>query len=280
MKYKTINNITLPVLGIGTWGGPWGKDNIPNPLDKQICVDAIKQAITLGMTHIDTSELYGLGSAETIIGEAIQEFDRKDIFITTKVIGNHLSYESVIKAFNSSLARLKTDYVDLYLVHWPNSENPIAETMKAMNELVDKKLVRFIGVSNFSLSELKEAQKHSQHKLVANQVEYNLIRRNNGRHSKNVESEIIPYCQENDIFIISYKPLALGEFTKAGYLLLDNLAKKYNKTQSQIALNWLLSKKNVITIPGTTNEEHMKENLGAIGWKLEKEDIKLLNHFC
>lgn len=285
MEYKTIGLISLPVLGIGSWRGIWGDAENPtqrpcyNPVRNLKTTSTIREAINHGITHLDTAELYGDGYAEEIIGGVIKGVDRSSLFITSKVKGDHLDYDSIMKAIDGSLQRLGTDYVDLYLVHWPNQNFPISETMRAMDDLVDQGKAKHIGVSNFSLSQMMEAQQCTEHKIAAVQVEYNLMSRNDGKHTKNVESEIIPYCQENGIFVMAYGPLAKGKLLEGQGVgkLLDSLTRKYEKTPSQISLNWLLSKKNLVTIFGTTNLDHMVENLGAIGWEMEPEDLKLLD---
>jgi len=275
MERKETNGIKIPALGIGTWrmGGFEEKDTTNDKED----IIAIKEAISLGFTHIDTAEFYGNGHTEELVGEAIKDFDRKSLFITTKVKSDNLKYNDVISAAKRSLKRLGTDYIDLYLIHWPNPEIPIEETMKAMNELVEKGMVKFIGVSNFSVKELQEAQKHSKNKIIANQIEYNLLTRTNGIFTNNMETEIIPYCRKNSILFIAWRPLAKGKLAKPGFALLDELAKKYSKTQSQIAINWLVSKENIVTIVKAANKKHLKENLGALGWKLDKEDMEKLD---
>ncbi len=278
MESKTlVGDVKIPILGIGTWG-MGGKYERNTTHDKEEIL-AIRTAVKLGMTHIDTAEVYGKGHAEELVAEAIQGFDRKKLFIVTKVSQEHLRHDDVIFAAKASLKRLKTNYIDLYLIHGPNLSIPLKETMKAMDHLVENKLVRFIGVSNFSVKEMKEAQSHSKNKIVANQIEYNLLVRNKGMWTTNMESEIIPYCQKNNIMVIAYRPIAKGELAKPGFEVLDKLSKKYKKTQAQIAINWLISKKNVITIPKSTHIEHLKENLGAIGWKMDFEDIKKLDQF-
>ena len=125
--------------------------------------------------------------------------------------------------------------------------------------------------------QIKEAQKYSKNKIVANEIEYNLIIRNKGRFSENMESEIIPFCEKNNILVIAHSPLSQGRLAKSGFDVLDELSKKYNKTQAQIALNWLMNKKNIVTIPMVTNIGYLKENLGAIGWKMDEGDIEKLN---
>jgi diketogulonate reductase-like aldo/keto reductase len=275
MEYKEIDNFKIPVLGLGTWqiGGEIEADYRNDLRD----IELIQKAIERGLTHIDTAELYGAGHCEEVIGEAIKKFDREKLFITTKVRNIHLAYEDIIKAIDGSLKRLQTAYVDLYLIHSSNKEIPLSETMRAMDELVDQGKTKFIGVSNFSVEQLKEAQKYSKNKIVANQIEYNLITRNNGENNSNVESEIIPYCQKNEVMVIAYRPLAKGKIVDSQNVLLQELAEKYSKTKSQIALNWLISKNNIITIPGSKSHEQLEENLGAVGWKLSDEDMKLLD---
>lgn len=268
------DNVQIPILGIGTYrmGGRLEPDT---KHDKE-CIEAIQLGISLGMTHIDTAELYGAGHAEELVAEAIKKFNRKKLFITSKVMAQHLQHDAVLHACKKSLEHLKIDYLDLYLVHHPNPQIPITETMHAMNELVEQKLVRFIGVSNFSVEDLKEVQKFSKHKIVANQIEYSLVARDAGLFTKNMESEIIPYCQQHKILVIAWRPLAYGLLGKAGtFPILDEIAKKYKKTHAQVALNWIMGK-NIATVVKATKSEHIKENLGALGWRLSEEDSNAL----
>jgi len=281
MQFKELGKgVKIPILGIGTWkmGGDKEADTT---FDKEN-IFTIKSTIKLGITHIDTAEGYGNGHAEQLVGESIQEFQRGKLFITTKVTATHLRYNDVISAAKRSLIRLKTSYVDLYLIHGPNPDIPVEETMRAMDYLVEKKLIRFIGVSNFSAEQIREAQQHTKYKVVANQIEYNLLTREEGSgpipyFTVNMESEIIPYCQKNGIMVIAYQPLAGGQLARPGIKMLDDLAEKYDKTPAQIAINWLISKPNIITTPKAANLEHVRENLGAIGWRLSEEDMHWLD---
>lgn len=277
MEFKKLTDtITIPVIGLGTWtiGGGDVADTTYDSED----ISAIKTAINLGITHIDIAEAYAEGHTEELVGRAIGTFDRKNLFVTSKVSPEHLNYDDLLASAKGSLQRLNTDYIDLYLIHAPNPDIPIQETMKAMDSLIEQKLIRCMGVSNFSVEQIKEAQKYTKNKIVANQIEYNLLVRDKGRVTENMESKIIPYCQENNILVIAWRPLAKGELAKPGFKILDELAKKYNRTQSQIAINWLISKKGIVTITKSTKLEHLKENLGAIGWKLRQEDIDRLNN--
>ncbi|MFH2032482.1 MAG: aldo/keto reductase [Bacteroidota bacterium] len=283
MDYKNLtDNFKIPVIGLGTWGiGGFMETNSSN--DEE-AVQSIKDAIKLGYSHIDTAELYGAGYTEALIGNAIKSLDRSKLIITSKVFKTNLKYDDVIASCKKSLEKLQTDFIDIYLIHAPNPEIPLEETMRAMDYLVEQGLIKFIGVSNFSVEQMQEAQKYSMNKIVANQIPYNLATRNINldRNTNNVgscinmESEIIPYCQENDIIIMAYRPIERGFLLKPNSLL-DRLSKKYGKTKAQIAINWLVSKKDIIAIPKSTSIEHLKENLGAIGWNLTDDDTKLLD---
>lgn len=277
MEYKTlIDDMKIPVLGLGTWliGGALEADYSQDIK----AINAIKKALELGYNHLDTAEMYGNGHCEELIGEAIKGNERSSLFITSKVRETKLKYKDVIKSANESLNRLQTNYIDLFLIHSPSYTIPIEETMAAFDYLMDKKMIRNIGVSNFQVHQLVEAQRHSNYKIVANQIEYSLLTRNIGKYSgnKDMESKTIPYCQENDIIIMAERPIERGIILQ-NHSQLDKLESKYNKTKAQIAINWLVSKKNIITIPKSVNENHLKENLGALGWNLDIEDIKMLD---
>lgn len=276
MEYKILaNDCKMPVLGIGTWkmGGSQEKDTKNDKHD----IAAIKTALKLGATYIDTSENYGAGHAEELVWRATKNFNKNRVFISTKVGKENLRFDDVIKSAKGSMRRLGTKQIDLYLIHVNNPDIPLKQTMKAMDFLVSKRLVRFIGVSNFSLDLMKEACEYSEHAIAANQIEYNLITRNNGQFCLDVEKKVIPFCQKNGIMVIAYRPLAKGYLAKPGIELLDKMAEKYKKSQAQIALNWLIQKKHVIAIPKSSIKEHVTENIGSIGWKIDKKDSKKLD---
>ena len=241
-------------------------------------INAIKTAIKLGYTHIDTAELYWAWHCEELVGEAIKNFERESLFITSKVFKTNLRYDNLIKSAKASLERLDTSYIDLYMIHAPNPDIDIEETMKALDYLVEQKMIKYIWVSNFNLEQLQEAQKHTKNKIVANQLEYNLLTRETSwfETCTNIESEIIPYCQDNDIIVIAYRPIE-RKLLLQSHPVLNKLEQKYHKTKSQIAINWLITQKNIVTIPKSVNEEHLKENLWALWWKMDEEDTKLLN---
>ncbi len=276
MDLKTFgrSGVKVPVIGLGTWemGGGQSSDSSHD----EEAIRAIRRAIALGMNLIDTAEAYGAGHCEEIVGEAIKPSRRQDVFIVSKVWDSHLHYDDVLKANESSLKRLKVDYLDLYLVHHPNPNVPLGETMRAMERLVDRKLIRFIGVSHFDVSQIKEAETCLAHNpIIADQVEYSLLVRGG-------ERDVLPCCQERQITMMAFKPL--GRPSRNSGLPCDDflrhIGEKYRKTAAQVALNWLICKEPVITIPKATNLSHLEENAGAMGWRLSAEDIEAVSsHF-
>ena len=218
------------------------------------------------MRFIDTAESYANGHSEEIVRQVVKS-QRDQVFIATKVSPEHLSYEGVLRACDKSLTRLGTRYIDLYQIHWPNPTIPIQETMRAMERLVQEGKVRLIGVSNFSIQQTREAQEAlSRNSLASNQVKYSLI-------DRSIETELLPYAEREHLTIIAYNPIAKGRIAQNGrgdqWQLLDKIASKYAKTRTQVALNWLLVK--------AASLEHVKENAGATGWMLTKNDEEALS---
>ncbi|MCL7382688.1 MAG: aldo/keto reductase [Thaumarchaeota archaeon] len=269
MEYRRLGktNVYIPVIGFGTWeiGGRFTPDY---SADKQ-AIEIIKLAINKGITFIDTAEVYGAGHSEEIVGEAIKEFSRDDVFIATKVWSSNLRYNDVLKAIEGSLNRLKIEYVDLYQIHWPNPGIPLRDTMKAMEKLVIEGKTRFIGVSNFSVRDMEEAMSYLSHTdIVSNQVLYNVI-------DKGIEDKILPFCKENNITVIAYRPLSKGLVAQEPYKSrLESIGRKYGKTAVQVAINWVLRHDNVVAIPRTMNPQHLEEILGSIGWRMSREDYE------
>ena len=273
MEYREIApGEDIPVLGLGTWG--IGGRQIEDHRWDDEAVTAIRMAVELGMTHIDTAEYYGAGHSEELVGEAIQFYNRKDLFITTKVWRTNLSETDLLDSMRASLKRLQLDYVDLYLIHWPNPDIPLNETVRAMEKCVDEGYTRHIGVSNFSASLMEEAQSYTrEYRFIANQVDYSLM-------DQKPKMELLPYMRENGTTLISYRPLARGLLAKPGNRVLDELAEKYQKSQAQIALNWLINQENVVTIPKSINPVHLLDNIGAVGWSLALDDeLALIDSF-
>jgi diketogulonate reductase-like aldo/keto reductase len=218
--------------------------------------------------------MYG---TEDVVGQALKG-RRQGVFLATKVSGTHLRYDDVMRAAAASLRRLDTDSIDLYQIHWPNAQVPIRETMRAMEALVDAGQVKYIGVSNFSLQELRAAQAAmSKYPIVANQVLYNL-------NQRDIERDLLPYCQEHHVTIIAYTPLDDGRLAQSSWLrrrrgmeVLQQVAAETHKTLAQVALNWCTSRPNVIAIPKSDSATRTEENCGASGWRLSPEQIQRLD---
>jgi len=235
---------------------------------------ALRKGLELGITLIDTAEIY---QTEDIVADAIEGHERNDLFIMTKVFRHHLRYNAVLRAADNSLKRLRCRYLDLYQIHFPHSRVPIDETMKAMEKLVDDGKVRFVGVSNFSLDEMRRAEDAlGRIPLTSNQVEYNL-------QARGIERDLFSYCEEEDVVILPYRPVAHGALARpSGKLktVMDELSLKHGgKTPAQIALNWLVTKSKVVfPIPRASKPERVVENVGAVGWHLDAEDRRKLEN--
>jgi diketogulonate reductase-like aldo/keto reductase len=246
----------LPEIGFGTWNYGGG-------------VEPLRAAIEYGACLIDTAEAYG---TEEIVGKAIKGH-RDRVFLATKVLPRNFRQCDLIAAAERSLRRLGTDHIDLYQLHWPNLTIPIEEPMKGMEKLVDEGKVRFIGVSNFSIPDLINAQAAlAKQRIVANQVRYSLVERT-------IEGGLLHYCQKNGITVIAYSPLAtgLGNIRAADPKgVLRKVADASSKSTAQVALNWCISKENVIAIPKASTVAHVLEDIGASGWKLQPEMARLL----
>jgi len=262
----------IPVLGLGTWG--IGGSMSRNTHRDEEGLRALRLGLELEMSFIDTAEMYASGHSEELVAKAVKP-GREGVFIATKVSRENLRHDDVIKACESSLRRLETNYIDLYQVHWPNPSIPITETMKAMEHLVAEGKIRHIGVSNFSFRQTREAQQAlSKSNLASNQVEYSLL-------DRSIEPDLLPYAQKENITIIAYTPLAKGRFSEGGrgrsWLILDQMASKYSRTRIQVALNWLIAKKPVVAIPKAGSLDHVRENAGAVGWKMSNVDHDMLS---
>lgn len=262
---KLDSGFELPVYGLGIWqmGGRWEADASKDNDE----IKAIRAALDAGITHIDTAESYGNGHAEEILAEALKGYDRSKLIIATKVSASNQTYEGVHASFRASLNRMQLDYVDLYLLHrFPEPGIDIADTMRAMDELVEQGLIKNIGVCNMTPHRFDEIQKLTKNKLVCNQVHYNV------QYREIEDKGVLNHSQNNDVMLVAWRPLQKGILPET--TLLIELADKYNKTPSQIAINWLISQKNVVTLSKTSNVEHLHENLGALGWSLDDTDIE------
>ncbi|HAW49670.1 TPA: aldo/keto reductase [bacterium] len=269
LKRLGKTNIEVPCIGMGTWEMCGGLS--PDYTYDKEAIRALRRGIELGMYLIDTAEMYGAGHAEEVVGEAIKPFRREEVFIVSKVLPENLHYKDLIRAAEKSIKRLKTDYMDLYLIHAPNPQIPLRETMEAMEKLVELNLIRFIGISNFDVIQTKEAMSYlSKNDIVVNQVMYSLLVRD-------IERDLLPFCNEQKITIMAHTPIAKGELAKNEFL--KEIGKEYNKTAIQVALTWLIAKENVIAIPKAIRLDHLEENAGAIEWRLSKEDIERISSY-
>lgn len=274
MDYKELgkSGVKVPVLGLGTWGiGGFSSKHVGG--DDQ-AVRALRLGLELEMRFIDTAEMYANGHSEEVVGSAVAA-ERANVFIASKVSGENLSYERVLRSCESSLRHLQAGYIDLYQVHWPNPSIPVAETMRAMERLLAEGKIRHIGVSNFSVRQTREAQTAlSKADLVSNQVEYSLL-------DRSIEQDLLRFATHEHISIIAYSPVGRGQVAKGGrgrrWEVLEQIARKYGKTKVQVALNWLIVKDPVVAIPKAVSLDHVKENAGAAGWKLNREDEAALN---
>jgi aryl-alcohol dehydrogenase-like predicted oxidoreductase len=309
MDYKKINNIDIPVspVSLGTWafgGGIWW-----GPQEDKNSVEVIDKAVRGGITMIDTAPVYGRGRSERVIGSFLRKYKlREKIALATKLglnwqgsdILHDLGKKRMLEEVDLSRSRLQTDYFDLYQVHWPDPDTPIAETAETMYKLKQKGIIKAIGVSNYSTNQMLEFMKYCP--LDCLQPEYSMFVRD-------IESEIIPICQKNNIAIISYAPLYSGlltdkfflkkatipddrnrklkslQFTEPYFSInqetlekLKSIASSYRKTLTQLVINWNFSQAGITsTIVGSRKPNQLEENLGSMGWRLSREDLSKIN---
>ncbi len=285
----------VSAIGLGMWqagGGVWGSD-----FNDEDCVRAMVRAHELGINLIDTAEGYGDGHSEEIVGRAIKEIGREELVVATKVGGNHLRYDDVLRACDGSLRRLGIRTIDVYQIHWPDSggQVPLKQTMGAMEELHRRGKIGALGVCNFAVRDLEEARSHlGSADIVSDQVSYSLLHRE-------VEQEVLPYCRREGIAILPWSPLAKGLLTgkydashrPADHLRADaplfspgnlqqveSLVKvlreagsRHGKSPAQVALNWLIRHPAVVPIPGAKRPQQAEENAGAAGWRLGQGEV-------
>lgn len=256
-------------IGFWTWT-MWGKREKEENYDDSKDVAAIKYAIERGVTHFDAAELYAEGFSEEILWKAIKNTDRKKLCIASKVMWTNCSYEWVVSSCEKSLERCGLDYFDLYYIHWRAEDMDLKATMRALDILVKEWKIKNIWVCNFRVDSLKEAQGYTNNKIVVNQVHYNLICR------EPEFSGLLDYCQNNDVMIVAWRPLDYWSLISDKENILSDFKVKYWKSTAQIVLNWLISQDNVVTIFKSTNPEHIDENLWALNWEMEKEDIEYI----
>ena len=251
----------VPVLGLGTWRMGERKS------ERAAELTAVKLGLELGVRLIDTAEMYGEGGAEEIVGEAIAG-KRDSIYLVSKVYPHNASRKGTIAACERSLQRLKTDRLDLYLLHWRGSY-PLAETVDAFATLLKDGKIRRWGVSNFDNEDMRELENQTGGAACAsNQVLYHL-------GSRGIEWELIPYCRRAEVMVMAYSPLGQGPLLRKPALA--TLASKHGVTPAAIALAFVLRQPGVVTIPKAVNPEHVRANLKAIDVSLDAEDLKALD---
>jgi myo-inositol catabolism protein IolS len=285
-------------IGLGTLAFGHKTKGIQNKNEIYGCIDF---ALDNGINLIDTAEEYSGGLTEKFVGEVIRKRgDREDLVLATKVSHNHLRYKEVIRAANRSLERLQTDYLDIYLVHWPWCYSSISETMKAMDQLLVEGKVRYVGVSNYHNALVQEAMSNLDNgEITVNELEYNLINRS-------IEKEILPFLRQQRIVVLAYYPLLSGflttkydenttlaqndfrnywelfkhkeNFTRSQVLFetIRQIAKEYSVSPAEVAINWLLKEEDIIPIPGAKKKSQIESNIHATQWCLKKDEISRL----
>ena len=252
-NFKVLSNgVKMPSIGFGTYKSGNDKET----------AKIIKYALKIGYRQIDTASFYG---NEVGIGNGIKEsgINREDIFLVTKLWNDDHGYDKTIEAFNKSLERLQVDYIDLYLVHWPNKLN--SETWKAFEYLYKTGKVKSIGVCNFKIGHLEELKKTAQIMPMVNQIEI---------HPQSSKNDMLSYCEENNIQLVAWSPIMRGKLFSNELMI--GLAEKYKKTIAQIILRWHMQR-GVIPIPKSSNEERIKENLSIFDFELSNDDMMIID---
>lgn len=254
MLFVDIHGAKMPALGMGTW-----------QLTGSECERAVRAALDIGYRHIDTAEMYG---NEAEIGRAVAAsgVSRKSLFITTKLWTNHLHAKDVASTTDASLKKLRTDYVDLLLIHWPNSAVPLGETLGAMMKLKAAGKAKAIGVSNFSVGLMNEALAKHKTPIACNQVEYHLLLN---------QRPILDYAHRHQMAVVAYCPLARGKLVN--HRNLTRIAQKHGKSATQVALRWLVQQPGVAAIPKSANETNLKSNFAIFDFTLDDAEMAELN---
>jgi diketogulonate reductase-like aldo/keto reductase len=252
---------TIPVLGQGTW---YMGDQ---PAKREEEIAALRRGTELGLTLIDTAEMYGSGRAESLVGEAIAGL-RDEIFLVSKVLPSNASGTGVRRACEASLKRLGTDRIDLYLLHW-SSSFPLEETIRGFENLRAAGKIRYWGVSNFDVAEMKALlATPGGSGCAVNQVLYNLTRRG-------IEYELLPSCRRQGIPIMAYSPIEQGRVLR--HPELQRVARRHGATPAQVALSWVLRRDYVVAIPKAASRAHVSENRGALDLRLAGQDFAELD---
>ena len=260
-KTKLPSGLAVPVLGQGTW---YMGDEAHRRKDE---IASLRLGLDLGMTLIDTAEMYGDGASEKLVGEAIAG-RRDEVFLVSKVLPSNASRSGTIAACERSLRRLGTDCIDLYLLHW-RGRTPFAETIAAFEALQDAGKIRYWGVSNMDVDDMREiARAPGGDAMATNQVLYNLTRRG-------IEYDLLPQAQDSGLPLMAYSPIEQGRLTD--YPEVQDIADRHGVTPAQVALAWVLRQEGVIAIPKASTPEHVRENRAALDLQLTAEDLEELD---
>jgi diketogulonate reductase-like aldo/keto reductase len=258
---KLPSDEVVPVLGQGTWHMAEGRHS------REQEILALRRGLDLGMSLIDTAEMYADGGAEELVGDAIQG-RRDQVFLVTKVLPSHATEEGTILACERSLDRLKTEWIDLYLLHW-RERVPLWQTIAGFRKLLAAEKIRYWGVSNFDVTDMAELINFEGGSEVAtDQVLYNLTRRG-------IEFDLLPWCHQHRITIMAYSPIEQGRLLKDPTI--RAVAKRHDVTPAQVALAWVIRRDGVIAIPQAGDPKHVHENRGALDVHLSKEDLVQLD---
>lgn len=257
----------VPIVGQGTWNFPARGTALEE------AKRALREGVELGMVHIDTAEMYGDGASEKIIADALAGIDRERLFIVSKVLPSNASFAQTIRSCEASLRRLRTSYLDCYLLHWRGAY-PLEQTMAALEQLASDGKIRALGVSNFDVEDLEEAQGYLRvHRIACNQVLYHL-------RERGIERRIHPFCADRGIAVVAYSPFGSGDFpgtqTRAGKVLAE-IAHRYQATPRQVALAFLLRLEGTFAIPKAARTPHVVENSGAGSLRLEAGDVAAID---
>lgn len=266
MRLKPFGRTGVPVPAIGQ--GTWYMERD----GRAKAVAALRAGLDLGMSHIDTAEMYGSGLVEEIVGEAIAG-RREKVFLVSKVLPQHASFDGVLRACEGSLSRLRIDRLDVYLLHWRGS-HPLEQTIGAFERLVRDGKIRFWGVSNFDVEDLDEALAIAgEGRMSANQVLYHL-------EERAIEHEVIPWCKEHGVAVVGYSPFGSGRFpsaTSRGGRVLAEIARARGITPRQVALAFLVREELVFAIPKSSSIEHVRENAGAGDVELSADEVERID---
>jgi diketogulonate reductase-like aldo/keto reductase len=263
MSFRLPIGDPVPRLGQGAWR--MGEQRRRHAEELR----ALRTGIELGLTLIDTAEMYGNGGSEELVAEAIAG-RREHVYVVSKVLPMNASRRGTIEACEASLARLRTDYLDLYLLHWPGN-HPLEETLEAFAALQSRGLIRNFGVSNFDSADLKQAASLAHGAgITTNQVLYNL-------EERGIEWDLLPWCRARGMPIMAYSPLGSDSRRLREHPTLAKIAARHDATPSRVALAWLLAQRDVIVIPKAASEEHVRDNHAALGLALTPADLAELD---